>query len=481
MVHKIIIAFVILTPLVLSSVINNNVEKCNLSYSIKKEIESYKGFATKIINSVNNQFKHSTYNHLDDFINAYGNRIAGSKNLENAIDYILKKSDLYNLENVHGEEVQVPHWVRGEESATLLYPRYKDLPMLGLGSSVGTPPEGIRAKAVVVSSFDELHKLSKTVKGKIVVYNEKYKNYGDTVVYRRDGASIASQYGAVATLIGSITPFSLATAHTGWQHYAENVTKIPTACITKEDANLLHGMYKRRKPIYIEIKMEARTLTSATSRNIVAEIVGNKLPDKVVVISGHIDSWDVGEGAIDDGVGAFVSWNALAILKALGLTARRTIRTILWTAEEEGYIGAFAYAKAHQNETRNLDFVMESDTGTFTPLGFTYSGLPEVGCILQEILNLFTELNITNVQSPIDGGPDISKWVSDGVPGAALFGNLERYFWYHHSAADTMVAVQPDELDQATALWAATSFIIANLSFDMPKHLTPYQFKENDV
>ncbi|KAK4883593.1 hypothetical protein RN001_006912 [Aquatica leii] len=480
MVHKIIIAFVIFTPLVLSTVINK-VEKCNLPFSIKKEIESYKGFVTKIINSVNNQFKHSTYNHLDDFINAYGNRIAGSKNLENAIDYILRKSDLYNLENVHGEEVQVPRWVRGKESATLLYPLYKDLPMLGLGSSVGTPLEGIRAKAVVVSSFDELHKLSKILKGKIVVYNEKYSHYKETVVYRSDGASIASQYGAVATLIGSITPLSLATPHTGWQQYAENITKIPTACITKEDANLLHGMYKRGKPIYIEIKMEARTLTSAISRNIIAEIMGNKLPDKVVVVSGHIDSWDVGEGAIDDGVGAFISWNALAILKALGLTARRTIRTILWTAEEEGYIGAFAYAKAHQNETKNLDFVMESDTGIFTPLSFTYGGLPEVGCILQEILNLFTETNITNIQLSIDGGPDISKWISDGVPGAALFGNLEQYFWYHHSAADTMVAVQPDALDEVTALWAAVSFIIADLSFDMPKHLTSYEFKENDI
>ncbi|KAK4883592.1 hypothetical protein RN001_006911 [Aquatica leii] len=276
-----------------------------MSISIKKEIESYKGFVTKIINSVNNQFKHSTYNHLDDFINAYGNRIAGSKNLENAIDYILKKSDLYNLENVHGEEVQVPRWVRGKESATLLYPLYKDL-LLGLGSSVGTPLEEIRATAVVVSSFDELYKLSKMLKGKIIVYNEKYSNYKETVVYRSDGASIASQYGAVATLIGSIAPFSLATAHTGWQHYAENVTKIPAACIIKEDANLLHGMYKRGKPIYIAIKMEAKTLTNAIS-SIIAEIMGNKLPDKVVVVSGHIDSWDVGEGAIDDGVGAFVS------------------------------------------------------------------------------------------------------------------------------------------------------------------------------
>ncbi|KAF5270400.1 hypothetical protein FQR65_LT05588 [Abscondita terminalis] len=465
---KIIVALLWLTLYASSSPLNNEIGQCNLPFHVKNEIAGYKGIALRIISSINGQFKNSTYKMLDDFISAYGNRIAGSENLENAIDYILKKSELYNLENVHGEQVEVPHWVRGKESATLLLPRRKRLPMLGLGSSVGTPVEGIRAKAVVVSSFDELQKLSKKVKGKIVVYNEKYVSYGETVVYRRDGASMAAQYGAVATLIASITPFSLSTPHTGWQAYADNVTKIPTACITKEDANLLQGMYERGKTLYIEIKMQAKTLANTISRNIVADIVGNRLPKKVVVISGHIDSWDVGEGAMDDGGGAFISWNALVILKALGLRARRTIRTILWTAEEEGYIGALAYAKAHLNETKNLDFVMESDSGTFKPLGLKFSGVPEVGCILQEILNLLTSLNATQLQTPAEG-PDISKWLSEGVPGGSLFNDADRYYWYHHSDADTMDVEQPDALDQATALWATVSYIIADLSFDIPK------------
>ncbi|KAF5277565.1 hypothetical protein FQA39_LY18456 [Lamprigera yunnana] len=468
-----IFIFISLICIVTCDVDDNKIGKCNLPEEVKKEIRSYQGIANKILSSVNNEFKNSTYNHLDDFINTFGNRITGSENLERAIDYVLKKSEKYHLENVHGEEVQVPHWVRGAESATLLYPRYKPLPMLSLGSSIGTPPNGIRAKAIVVSSFNELHKLSKKVKGKIVVYNEKYVSYGQTVIYRRDGASIAAEYGAIAALVASITPFSLATPHTGSQHYADNVTKIPVACITTEDANMLHGMYKRKRNIVIELKMDAKTLGPTTSRNVVAELQGTTSPEKVVVISGHLDSWDVGEGAMDDGGGAFISWNALVILKALGLRAKRSIRTILWTGEEQGYIGALAYVEKHKNETKNLDFVMESDIGTFTPTGLDYSGLPEGGCILQEVLKLLKVLNATKVTTPVDGGPDISKWVSEGVPGASLLNKNDRYFWYHHSAADTMDVEQPEPLDQATALWATVAYVIADLSFDMPKHLKP--------
>lgn len=462
----------LLTTLVLCNEEDNAIEKCNLSNNIKHEIGSYQNIANEIMAAINGKFKNSTYNHLDDFISQFGNRISGSKNLENAIDYMIIKSEMYNLENVHGEDVVVPHWIRGEESATLLHPRLKTLPMLGLGSSVGTPPEGILAKAVVISSFEELKKISSKVKGKIVVYNQKYTSYGETVIYRRDGASMAAKYGAVATLIASITPFSLATPHTGWQAYADNVTKIPTACITREDANMLHGMYKRGKTIYIKLKMEAHFLPPAISRNVVAEIEGTTHPEKVVVISGHIDSWDVGEGAMDDGGGAFISWNALAILKAMGFRAKRTIRTILWTGEEEGYIGAFAYAKAHKNETKNLNFVMESDIGTFKPLGLKYTGLPIVGCIIKEILNLLRELNASKVLTPADGGPDLTPWLDQGVPGASLDNKNDRYFWFHHSAADTMDVEEPEPLDKGTALWAAVAYIIADLTFDIPKNLT---------
>ncbi|KAK5650623.1 hypothetical protein RI129_001652 [Pyrocoelia pectoralis] len=455
-----LLKLLVLITIVFCNEEDNTIDKCNLPDVLKREIASYRNNANEIIRAINERFKNSTYDHLDEFISLFGNRISGSKNLENAIDYMLKKSERYNLENVHGEEAVVPHWVRGEESATLLHPRYKPLPMLGLGSSVGTPPEGICAKAVVVSSFEELKKISSKVKGKIVIYNEIYTTYGESVIYRRDGASMAAKYGAVATLISSVTPFSLATPHTGWQAYAENVTKIPTACITREDANLLHGMYKRGKTIYIKIKMDAHFLPPAISRNVIAEI------------KGHIDSWDVGEGAMDDGGGAFISWNALAILKAMGFRARRTIRTILWTGEEEGYIGALAYARQHTNETGNLDFVMESDIGTFTPLGLKYSGLPIVGCIIKEILNLLHELNATQVLTPADGGPDLIKWLSEGVPGASLHNENDRYFWFHHSAADTMDVEEPGPLDKATALWAAVSYIVADLTFDIPKNLT---------
>lgn len=265
-----------------------------------------------------------------------------------------------------------------------MHPHHQNLAILGLGSSVGTPPEGITAEAIVINSFDELEKLSKNIKDKIVVFNEDYISYGQAVKYRDYAADRSSKYGAVATLVRSVTPFSLNTPHTGWQDYSGNVTKIPTACITIEDAHMLKRMQNKHKLI-INLKMEAKTLKDTTSRNTVVEIKGRKTPEKVVIISGHLDSWDVGKGAMDDGAGAFLSWNSLVILKSLGLRPKRTLRAILWTAEEEGLVGAFNYFKTHE-DLKNIDFIMESDEGTFLPLGIEYAGPRYGACVLQEVV-----------------------------------------------------------------------------------------------
>lgn len=265
-------------------------------------------------------------------------------------------------------------------------PRNKSLYILSLGNSIGTPPEGILADVLVVKTFDELNQKADLAKGKIVVYNQDYISYGKSVVYRGQGATAAAKVGAVASLIRSITPFSLNTPHTGMQSYTENVTKIPTACITVEDAHLLQRLQDEGYPIKILLKMEAHSLPDATSRNVVAEIEGTKQPKKVVIVSGHIDSWDVGDGAMDDGGGVFISWGALALLKSLNLKAKRTIRSIFWTAEEFGYVGAFGYAEQHKNETDNFNFVMESDIGTFNPVGLEYAGGPTGACIIKEVV-----------------------------------------------------------------------------------------------
>lgn len=258
--------------------------------------------------------------------------------------------------------------------------------MLGLGGSIGTTLDGITAEVIVVNSFEELDRVNVSVKGKIVVYNEDYISYGVTVKYRDYGAVNAAKYGAVASLIRSVTPFSMNTPHTGWQDYDDDVKKIPTACITAEDAHFLRRVQDRGEKIVIRLYMEAKTLSDVISRNTIAEIQGSERPKKFVVVSGHIDSWDVGEGAMDDGAGFMLSWNSLVILKQLNLIPKRTLRAILWTAEEEGLLGAAEYVKSHEDDIENLNFAMESDDGTFEPIGLDFFGSDTAACIMQEIL-----------------------------------------------------------------------------------------------
>lgn len=449
---------------------DNNSTKCSLPDALTQEIDSYEELVRSILNqTVNGSFQGATWQQLASFVDKFGPRMAGSEVLESAIDYVLNKSITIGLENVHGEPVNIPHWVRGHESATLLEPRYKDIAMLGLGYSVGTPPEGITAEAIVVNNFAELERRKDEVPGKIVVYNQKYVSYGETVKYRSAGATRASMYGAVAALIRSVTPYSLYTPHTGMQTYGKGVKKIPVACITAEDATFLKRLSNRGESIKINLKMEARNLPSTVSRNVVAEIVGSESPEKVVVVSGHIDSWDVGQGAMDDGGGAFISWNALQILKQLNYRPRRTIRMIMWTAEEVGIIGAQHYIQSHKAEEGNLQFVLESDMGTFTPLGLEFTGTAQVKCILQRIMNLLAPMKEMNLRSP-SAGPDIEGWVNAGVPGGSLWTQNDKYFYYHHSNADTMLVEDPKALDMGTAVFAAVSYVLADLSIDLPRH-----------
>ncbi|XP_076241534.1 carboxypeptidase Q-like isoform X1 [Calliopsis andreniformis] len=446
---------------------NNNT--CVLPPNLIQEIDSYAPLVQSIINeTLSGSFKSVTWNELADFVDKFGPRLTGTEVLEKSIDYVLNKSVDFGLENVHGEPVTVPHWVRGQESATLLKPRQKDIALLGLGYSVGTPPEGITAEAIVVNSFKELEERQHEVPGKIVVYNQKYVSYDKTVQYRSKGASVASKYGAVAALIRSVTPYSLYTPHTGMQSYAPNVTKIPVACITAEDASLLKRMANRGYTIQINLKMQAKNLPDKVSRNVIAEIVGSTVPNKVVVVSGHIDSWDVGQGAMDDGGGAFISWQAVRLLKQLKYRPRRTIRMIMWTAEELGIIGARHYIKTHKDTEQNLQFVLESDIGTFMPLGLEFTGVEQVKCILERVMKLLSPMGQMKLRSP-NQGPDIADWVNAGVPGGSLWTRNDKYFYYHHTNADTMLVENPDALDRGTALFAAVSYVLADLSIDLPR------------
>ncbi|MDH3458446.1 MAG: M28 family peptidase, partial [Gemmatimonadota bacterium] len=253
----------------------------------------------------------SAYARLSELVDRFGNRLSGSANLERALDWIMTEMERDGLENVRGEPVMVPRWVRGAESAELIEPRRRALPMLGLGGSVGTPPGGIQAEVMVVGSWDELEARAAEARGKIVLFNVPFTGYGRTVQYRLLGAIAAARAGAVAALLRSVTPYSLQTPHTGAMSYVDDAPQIPFAAITVEDAMMLQRMADRGEPIVVRLVMGAETLPDAPSRNVVAELTGTEYPEEIVVLGGHIDSWDVGQGAMDDGGGSVAAWEAV--------------------------------------------------------------------------------------------------------------------------------------------------------------------------
>lgn len=350
----------------------------------------------------------------------------------------------------------------------MLQPRYKKLAIIGLGSSIPTPREGITAELIVVKTFKELNDLKNVeVQGKIVLFDEQYTSYGETVIYRVQAATSAARKGAVASLIRSVTPYSLYTTHTGSQHYDKDVPKIPIAAITVEDAHLLRRLFIRGNKIVLKLYMESMYDTKK-SRNTIIDLKGAVEPDKYVIVSGHIDSWDVGQGAMDDGGGMMISWFTPVILNHFQLHPKRTVRAILWTSEEPGLVGAAAYLKQHIDELDKINFIMESDDGTFEPLGLEMAGSKDAICIIAEILKLFTPVDKLAVSKY--PGSDITLFINKGIPGASLLNKNDNYFRYHHTEADTMDVENMDDVVNCAAFWAAVSYVVADISVDIPRH-----------
>ncbi|XP_013190143.2 carboxypeptidase Q isoform X1 [Amyelois transitella] len=450
-----------------------NTEECSnvLTEELIKEIAAYDDVVNEILQYViEGDFKGQTYDELAKFVDKFGPRPSGTESLENSIDYMIQLTRDEDINNVVTEEVQVPLWERGEEKITMHEPRHKNIAVLGLGRSVSTPPEGITAEVVVVKSFDELESQEENnIKGKIVLFNAIFTKYGETTVYRTQGATRAAQKGAVASLVRSVAPFSINSPHTGAQNYGENVTKIPTAAITIEDADLINRMYERGEKVVLNIQMQSTYETNKVSRNTLVDYKGIQYPEKLVIVSGHIDSWDVGQGAMDDGGGLFISWAVPVILHRLNLRPKRTIRSIFWTAEELGLIGAYAYEERHRNESDNINFIMESDEGTFAPLGLEVAGSQEARCMIAEILKLFQSINASTLVENDSPGSDIAVLVNTGIPGASLYNANEKYFWFHHTEGDTITVENEHELDLGAAFWTAVAYIIADLSVDIPR------------
>jgi carboxypeptidase Q len=411
----------------------------------------------------------AAYRRLGRLVDTFGPRISGSASLEAAIDWILDLMKSDGLENVRGEPVMVPHWVRGAESADLVKPRAARLAMLGLGGSVATPKGGITAPVLVVSSLEELNARAADARGKIVLFDVPLTDYPVTRRVRTDGPSAAARAGAVACLIRSVASASIRSPHTGLTRYDSTVRKIPAAALSVEDAMMLHRFQDRGEPIVVTLKMSARTLPDARSRNVVAEIVGREKPDEVVVLGGHIDSWDVGQGAMDDGGGSVAAWEAVRLMHRLGLRPRRTVRVVLWTNEEGGGAGGLAYRDAHAAELPKHVLAMESDNGAFNPKGYVLAGTDSAAAVVQQVAGLLQPINATGVQR-VDGSPaaDITPLAEAGVATMEVDTDGSRYFWYHHSEGDTLDKLDPAELARCVAAMAVMAYVIADLPDPLP-------------
>jgi hypothetical protein len=349
----------------------------------------------------------------------------------------------------------------------MLTPLEKPLHMLGLGMSVGTPPGGITADSVVVSSFDDLAKLGRDkVQGKIVVYNYVFTNYGSGRNYRTSGASRAAALGAVAVLVRSATPLAMQTPHTGAMEYDPDQPRIPAAAITPEDAYMLARLEADGVPAKVHLEMGAEMLPDADSGDVIGEIPGKEHPEEVVVIGGHIDSWDVGQGAQDDGASIMACLQALALIHKLGLQPRRTLRVAFWVNEENGTRGGEAYRAFVGDQLKNQAMALEMDGGAETPRGFG-AGVDEKSMdLLKQIGKLLEPIGAGEITGG-GGGEDIGALLRDGVVGMSERAAGTHYFDWHHSEADTLDKVDPEDFRKSVAALAVMSFAVA----DMPARL----------
>jgi carboxypeptidase Q len=429
---------------------------------------SYRAAADSLIRAATGDS--AAYDRVARLVDGYGHRQAGSPSLEAAIDWILAEMKRDGLQNVRGEPVKVTHWVRGEESAVLVRPRRDTLSLLGLGGSVATPKGGITAPVLVVSGFEELERRKADARGKIVLFDTPFTTYGESRQIRTSGPSAAARAGAVACLIRSVASFSIRSPHTGRTAYDSTAPKIPAAALAVEDAMMLRRMQERGEPVVLTLRMGARLLPPAQSRNVVAELVGRERPDEVVVLGGHIDSWDVGQGAMDDAGGSVAAWEAVRLMHALGLRPRRTVRVVLWTNEENGIEGGKAYRDRHLAELGRHVMAMESDGGVFQPRGFSFAGSDSAAALVRQAASLLQPVGATRVEHVRESPEaDIGPLVEEGVPGIGLDVDGSRYFWYHHSDGDTLDKLDPAEVARCVAAMAVLAYVIADMPEGLPR------------
>jgi hypothetical protein len=369
--------------------------------------------------------------------------------------------------------------VRGEASGRILAPAPHPMAILALGMSDPTPPDGVTAEVVEVASLDDVKALGDKAKGKIVLYNKKiYPNggddrgYGSAVKLRFDGAAAAAKVGAVGTLIRSLATADLRLPHTGAMGYEDGVPHIPAAAISPEDAELIHRFLDAGETVKVTFQTSCKNLPDAESANVVGDIVGTEAPDEVVVIGGHLDSWDVGTGAQDDGAGCAISMEAMRLIRSLGLKPKRTIRAVLFTNEENGTRGGKAYAAAHAAELPKHVAAIESDSGGARPLGFGVTAGAGGTDIVRRLAAPLAPFAADDVQEG-GGGADIGPMADVGVPQLGLRQDGTHYFDIHHTMADTLDKVDAHDLAMNATAMAAMAWQLANLDPPLPRYVAP--------
>lgn len=424
------------------------------------------------------------FDRVEYLTDSIGPRLSGSPQNAAAVEYVAGELKRLGLD-VRLEEVQVPHWVRGEERAELVaYPGQASrttqrLVVTALGGSVATPPDGLVAEVVAVRSFDELNRLgSERVGGKIVVFNEAFNQrmveaghseeaYGEAVAYRSGGAIAAARLGAVASLVRSVGGAEYRLPHTGGTSYQKGVPQIPAGALAAEDAALVERL-SRRGSVRMRLVLTSQTLPDATSHNVVGDLRGSERPDEVVVVSGHLDSWDLGTGAIDDAAGVALAMETAHLIKKLGLRPKRTIRVVAWAAEEQGLFGAIRYTRDHASELARHAGGIEVDLGAAHPVGFEIGGDESIAGVLEPVSQVLRGIGAGLVQTKDLAGSDIIALGIAGVPTFAPVQDSRRYFDYHHTPADTLDKIEPRELQENAAVVSVLAYALASLPGMLP-------------
>ena len=425
------------------------------------------------------------YRQVAHLANNIGPRLSGSAQAAKAVEYVA--SELKALVcQVQLEKVVVPHWVRGEETAALVqFPGQaqnttQKIVLCALGASVATPANGITAEIIAVRNFDELKSMPREkVAGKIVLFNYPFDKqmaaegrggeaYGEAVVYRSDGPSAAARQGAVACLIRSVGGADYRLPHTGETNYANDAPKIPAGAVTAADADLISDL-ARQGPVKMKLVLTPQQLTEVESYNVIGDIKGSEHPEQIIIVSGHLDSWDLGTGAIDDGAGVAVSMEAANLIQKLRLKPKRTIRVIAWMNEENGSRGSKQYAKDHEKEWPNHFAAMETDLGAGHPLGISIKGKPDVKKILSPVAAILQDSGAGLLNLVEHSGSDVEPLEKAGVPCFSPIQDSRFYFNYHHTAADTLDKIVPKELAENSAVVAVAAYALANMEQPLPR------------